>query len=157
MVNSPKMSSERLQNPSNQVVNYQREKRWGKLPLEVPGILPLSFISSIYFIFLLTFLILIFSIYILVWKQFFFFFLVFTSSSFFFLFRVATVAYGRSWIRGRIRAEAAGLHHSSQQRQILNPLSQARDQTLNLMVPSQMFPLCNDGNSKGCYFYKYVF
>ena len=30
------------------------------------------------------------------------------------------------------------LHHSSQQCQILNPLSEARDQTQNLMVPSQM-------------------
>ena len=28
------------------------------------------------------------------------------------------------------------LHHSSQLRQILNPLSEARDQTRNLMVPS---------------------
>jgi len=30
------------------------------------------------------------------------------------------------------------LHHSSQQRQIPNPLSEARDQTRNLMVPSQI-------------------
>ena len=29
------------------------------------------------------------------------------------------------------------LHHSSQQRQILNPLSKARDRTRNLMVPSR--------------------
>ena len=28
------------------------------------------------------------------------------------------------------------LHHSSQQRWILNPLSEARDQTCNLMVPA---------------------
>ena len=28
------------------------------------------------------------------------------------------------------------LHHSSRQRQILNPLSEARDPTCNLMVPS---------------------
>ena len=28
-----------------------------------------------------------------------------------------------------------GLHHSSQQRQILNPLSEARDRTLTLMDP----------------------
>ena len=28
------------------------------------------------------------------------------------------------------------LHHSSQQRQILNPLREAKDQTCNLMVPS---------------------
>ena len=30
------------------------------------------------------------------------------------------------------------LHHSSLQRQILNPLREARDQTRNLMVPSQI-------------------
>ena len=30
-----------------------------------------------------------------------------------------------------------GLHHSSRQCRILNPLSQARDRTCNLMVPSR--------------------
>ena len=30
------------------------------------------------------------------------------------------------------------LHHSSQEPQILNPLSKARDQTCNLIVPSQI-------------------
>ena len=30
------------------------------------------------------------------------------------------------------------LHHSSQQHQILNPLSKARDWTRNVMVPSQI-------------------
>ena len=40
------------------------------------------------------------------------------------------------------------LHHSSWQCQILNPLSKARDQTCNLMVPSHIcFPPCHDGNS----------
>ena len=40
------------------------------------------------------------------------------------------------------------LHHSSRQRQILNPLSKARDQTRNLMVPSQIRePLPHDGTS----------
>ena len=34
------------------------------------------------------------------------------------------------------------LHHSSQQCQILNPLSEARDRTLNLMVPSQICFRC---------------
>ena len=34
------------------------------------------------------------------------------------------------------------LHHSSQQRQILNPLSEARDQTHNLMVASWIRFLC---------------
>ena len=33
------------------------------------------------------------------------------------------------------------LHHSSQQRQILNPLSEARDQTHNLKAPNQI-PFC---------------
>ena len=34
------------------------------------------------------------------------------------------------------------LHHSSQQRRTLNPLSRVRDQTLNLMVPSQIHFRC---------------
>ena len=33
---------------------------------------------------------------------------------------------------------ATGLYHSSRQCQILNPLSEARDQIHNLMVPSQI-------------------
>ena len=71
------------------------------------------------------------------------------------LFRAAPVAYGRSQARGPIRATAAGLHHShsdsgseplshvcdlhhsSRQRGIHNPLSEARDRTCNLMGPSQ--------------------
>ena len=48
----------------------------------------------------------------------------------FLLFRVAATAHGGCQARGRIRAVAAGLHHSSQQPWILNPLSEARD--LNL-------------------------
>ena len=81
-----------------------------------------------------------------------------------FIFRVTPVAYGSSQARGWITAAAAGhrhshsnvrfffrgffpshvcnLHHSSQQRQILNPLSKARDQTCNLMVPSQIHFRC---------------
>ena len=63
-------------------------------------------------------------------------------------------AYGSFQERGLIRAIAAGLRHSprntrsephlqptphsSRQCQILNPLSEARDQTFNLMVPSQI-------------------
>ena len=41
------------------------------------------------------------------------------------------------------------LHHSSWQRQILNPLSEDRDQTHNLMVgyQSDSFPLRHNGNS----------
>ena len=34
------------------------------------------------------------------------------------------------------------LHHSSQQRQILNPLCKARDRTCNLMVPSRIRFCC---------------
>ena len=34
------------------------------------------------------------------------------------------------------------LHHSSQQRQIFNPLSEARDRTHNLIVPSRVRFLC---------------
>ena len=34
------------------------------------------------------------------------------------------------------------LHHSSQQHQLLNPLSEARDRTYNLMVSSQIHFRC---------------
>ena len=61
---------------------------------------------------------------------------------FFLLFRAAPVAYGVTQARGIIRATTAGLHHSSRQRQILNPLSEARDQTPKLMVPSQICFCC---------------
>ena len=53
-----------------------------------------------------------------------------------FLFRAVPTAYGGSQAMGLIRAVAIGLHHSSRQRQILNPLSEARDRTHHLMVPS---------------------
>ena len=67
------------------------------------------------------------------------------------------MAYVGSQARGRTRAMAAGLHHSrsnarssrvcnvhhsSRQRQILNPLSEARDGTWNLMVPSRIHLCC---------------
>ena len=52
------------------------------------------------------------------------------------LFGATHAAYGSSQTRGRIRAIAAGLHHSSRQRQILNPLSVARAQTNILMDAS---------------------
>ena len=58
------------------------------------------------------------------------------------------VACGGSQASGRIRAVAASLHcdlshvcdlhHSSQQRQILNPLNEASDQTYILMDASQI-------------------
>ena len=76
---------------------------------------------------------------------------------FFFVFLLflwaAPAAYGSSQARGRIRAVATGLrqshsnagseprlnlHHSSQQRRIVNPLSKGRDRTRNLMVLSRI-------------------
>ena len=80
-----------------------------------------------------------------------FFFFVFLS------FRAALVAYGGFQARGRIGAVAAGLCHShgnmgskprlrptprSRQCWILNPLSETRDQTCNLMVPSRICFCC---------------
>ena len=67
---------------------------------------------------------------------------------FFCLFRATPAAYRGSQPRGLIRAVAAGLHHSfsnicdlhhsSWQCWILDPLSEARDQTRNLIVPSRI-------------------
>ena len=66
---------------------------------------------------------------------------------------VAPEAYGGSQVRGLIGAVATSLHHSqsnsgsshvcnlhhsSQQRRILYLLSEARDQTRNLIVPSRI-------------------
>ena len=75
------------------------------------------------------------------WKELFFLF--------FLPFRATFAAYGNSQARGLIGATAAGLHdshcnarfcnlhHSSGKRWILNPLSEARDQTCILMDISQ--------------------
>ena len=77
----------------------------------------------------------------------------------FLLLNAAGVAYGSSQARGRISATVASLHHShinagselhlwptqqgsSQQCQILNPLSKARDQTYILTDTSQIRFLC---------------
>ena len=49
------------------------------------------------------------------------------------LFRAAPTAYGSFQARDQIRAVAPSLHHSSQQCQILNPLTKVSDQTLVLM------------------------
>ena len=57
---------------------------------------------------------------------------------FFSLFRAVPLAYEGSQARGQIGAVAAGLHHSSPQRWILKPLSEAKDRTRNLMVPSRV-------------------
>ena len=64
--------------------------------------------------------------------------LVILLSFLFFFFRVTPVAYGSSQARGGIEAAAAHLHQSSWQHQILNPLSEARDQTFILMDTSQV-------------------
>ena len=79
--------------------------------------------------------------------------------SFLLLFRAAWAACGSCQARGLIGAAAAGLHHShsntrskshlwpthhsSRQHWILNPLSDARDWTLNLMVPSRICFHCS--------------
>ena len=64
-------------------------------------------------------------------------------------FRATPVAYGSSQVRGQIRATAVSLHHSSQQRQILHPLSEARDRTHILMDTSWVpYPLHHNGNSQ---------
>ena len=65
-----------------------------------------------------------------------FYFILFIFFYVFCLFRAAPAAHGSSQARGLIRAVAAGLHHSSRQRRVLNPLVEARDRTLHLMVPS---------------------
>ena len=64
--------------------------------------------------------------------------LTFTFFLVFYLFMTTPMAYGASQAMGLIRAVATGLHHNSQQCQILNLLSGARDRTHNLMVPSQV-------------------
>ena len=72
-------------------------------------------------------------------------------------FGAALLAYGGSQARGLIGTTAAGLHHNhrntrfepclqptpcSWRCQILNPLSKAKDQTWNLMVPSRIHFRC---------------
>ena len=56
----------------------------------------------------------------------------------FVFFRATPAAYGGSQARGPIGTVAADLYHSSQQHQILNRLSKARDQTCILMDASQV-------------------
>ena len=48
----------------------------------------------------------------------------------------ATATASSDWSR------ICDLHHSSQQHQIVNPLSEARDETHNIMVPSQICFCC---------------
>ena len=69
------------------------------------------------------------------------------------LFQDRRWAYGGSQARSRATAtwnlsRICNLHHSSWRRQIPNPLSEAKDRTHNLMVPSWIRqPLSHDGNS----------
>ena len=78
---------------------------------------------------------------------------------FFFFLRAAPVACGSSQARSQIGATAAGLchshsnvdqncvcdlHHNSQQWQILNSMSEARDQTHILKDPSQVHSLTTE-------------
>jgi len=48
------------------------------------------------------------------------------------------------------------LHHSSWYHRILNPLSKARDRTLNLMYALDSFPLRHDRNSENSNLKRYV-
>ena len=58
------------------------------------------------------------------------------------------MAHGDSQARGPITAVAAGLHQRHSNARLPNPLSEARDQTHNLTVPSwDSFPLHHDRNS----------
>ena len=47
-------------------------------------------------------------------------------------------------------SHVCGLQHSSQQHQILNPLSEARDRT-RICMDSSRVRLSHDGNSGGCF------
>ena len=65
-----------------------------------------------------------------------------------FIYLTTPMTYGGSQARGWIGATAAGLHHSSRPRQILDPLSEARFQTCVLMDTNQVLnPLSRNGNS----------
>ena len=80
--------------------------------------------------------------------------------SFFLLhFRVKTVAYGSSEARGLTGAAAAGLHHSSLQCQILNPLSGSRDQTRIIMDTSLVCNLLSHNGSSysPCFLFSFLF
>ena len=46
------------------------------------------------------------------------------------------------------------LHHNSWQYQILNPLSEARDQTQNLMIPSRFLFCCATTGTPKMYIFK---
>ena len=60
--------------------------------------------------------------------------------------------YGSSQARGQIGAVAASLHYSSWQHQIPNPLSEARNRTLILVVTSQIHFHCATVGTPSYYF-----
>ena len=92
--------------------------------------------------------------FICIWQNSFFYRILFSLYLFYLfigIFRAAPMAYGGSQDRGPIRAAIASLHHSHSKvgsepclwptlqltaMQIVNPLSEARNWTSNLMVPS---------------------
>ena len=68
------------------------------------------------------------------------------------------MAYGSSQARGRIGATAAGLYHSSWQCQILNPLSEARDQTCNpWLVVRFVFAVPRQEHHEFIFKFSYIF
>ena len=88
----------------------------------------------------------------------------------FLLFRVAPTAYGSFQTRGQMQLPAyataavkpypsciCNLHHSSQQCQIPEPLSEARDQTCILMDTSGIHFCCTTMGTPYSYSYKYSF
>ena len=71
------------------------------------------------------------------------------------LFRATPAAYASFQARCRIRATAAGLHHSSWQCQIPNPLSEARDGTCVLTDTSQIHFCCTATGTLEEYFHEH--
>ena len=98
----------------------------------------------------------------------FFFFLFFV----FCLFRAIPAAYGGSQARGLIGAtelpayttatatpepsHVCNVHHSSQQCQIVNPLSEAMDRTRNFIVPGWIRFCCSTTGTPPCVYFLYV-
>ena len=55
--------------------------------------------------------------------------------------KLQLLAYTTATVTSEL-SHVCNLHHSSRQCQILNPLSKARDQTRNLVIPSQIHFHC---------------
>ena len=98
-------------------------------------------------------------------------FIVLVRGIFFFSLLFRAEAYGGSQAKGRIWATTAAytratatqdtsricdLHHSSWQSRILNPMNEARDQTCNFTVPSQIRFRCATKGTlvKGIFFFE---